>query len=369
MLKAEVGVVLSIEASRAGAQEAVIEVAGKRARALNYPRLTGPIAGGERVLLNTTAVRLGLGTGGLHFVMKRLDDRDNATPPATPDEPGHVIKLRYTPLQFSCLSAEEADSPHHEALRTASSLNGAPVVACSLHSMIAPAAAGVKALLPAARVVYVMTDAAALPIAVSRLVAQLQEAGLLDTTVTCGQAFGGAYEAVNLFSGLLTARLVGEADVIIAGQGPGNVGTGTLYGFGGIEQGEIINATAVLGGRPVAAVRISFADPRERHRGVSHHSLVALGRVALARAAVVLPQISDDRARQVGEKLAAADIPDRHDIVTASGEAGLAELARRGVAVKSMGRAVDDDPEFFLAAAAAGEYAASRCAGSEPAEG
>lgn len=358
MLKVEPGVVRAIEAVRTGAQEALVEVCGADERAINYLDLTGPVAPGDRVLLNTTAARMGLGTGGMHFVMKRIGSEGEPEPEEGREQSGHIIKLRYTPLQFSCLSAEEPDSPYHETLRTASNLGGAPVIATPLHSMIAPAAAGVKATSPELRVVYVMTDAAALPIAVSRLVSQLAEVGLLDATVTCGQAFGGDYEAVNIFSGLLTARVAAEADVIIAGQGPGNVGTATLYGFGGIEQGEIINAASVLNGRAVAVPRISFAEPRERHRVVSHHTLVALGRVALARATVVLPRMAQERAEQVRAKLDAADIPTRHDLVTESGEAGLAELAERGVEIKSMGRAVADDPEFFLAAAAAGEYAA-----------
>jgi hypothetical protein len=358
MLKAEPGVVARIETQRPGAQEAVVEVAGKTERALNYPALTGPIVPGDKVLLNTTAVRLGLGTGELHFVMKRLGDEGEKQMTEEPNQRGHIMKLRYTPLQFSCLSAEEPESPHHEALRTASDLAHTPVVSCLLHSMIAPAAAGVRAAAPDLRIAYVMTDAAALPMAVSRLVAQLQQAGLLDVTVTCGQAFGGDFEAVNIFSGLLTAKLAADADVIIAGQGPGNVGTATLYGFGGIEQGEIINATSVLGGRPVAALRISFADTRERHRAVSHHSLVALGRAALARAAVVIPEMAEERSAQVRAKLEAADIPARHEIVVENGEEGITELQERGVDIKSMGRSVADDPEFFLAAAAAGKYAA-----------
>jgi len=358
MLKAEAGAVLSIEATRAGAQELLVAVGGQTERAINYPLLTGEVTPGDQVLLNTTAVRMELGTGGLHFVMKRITGAGEAQMEKQPEPRGHIIKLRYTPLQFACLAAEEPDSPHHAALRTASNLRGTPVIASPLHSMIAPAAAGAKAAAPGLRVAYVMTDAAALPLAVSRLVPQLAEAGLLDATVTCGQAFGGDYEAVNLFSGLLVAKLAAGAGVIIAGQGPGNVGTATLYGFGGIEVGEIINAASVLGGRPVAMLRISFADPRERHRVVSHHSLVALGRAALARATVVMPEMADDRARQVREKLEAADIPTRHEVVTENGEAGLAELAERGVEVKSMGRAVADDREFFLAAAAAGEYAA-----------
>ncbi|UCH35817.1 MAG: DUF3866 family protein [Armatimonadota bacterium] len=363
MLKAEQGIVLTVETERAGAQEVTVEVGGRTERALNYPALTQPISAGDRVLLNTTAVRLGLGTGGLHFVMKRLTDEGTEEPEPQQEAPGHIIKLRYTPLQFSCISAEEQDSPHHAVLRTAHDLSGAPVIACPLHSMIAPAAAAVKAASPALRVAYVMTDAAALPMPVSRLVQQLKQADLLDASVTCGQAFGGDYEAINIFSGLLTARLVAKADIIIAGQGPGNVGTGTLYGFGGIEQGEIINATAVLHGRPVAVLRISFADPRERHQVVSHHSLVALGRVALARAAVIVPEMVEERAEQVRERLEAVEIPARHDVVTQSGEAGLWELARRRVDVKSMGRSIEEDREFFLAASAAGEYAAGLVGG------
>src|ERR687888_2176230 len=36
--------------------------------AVVYPALVGPVGLGDRVLVNTTAVELGLGTGGVHFV-------------------------------------------------------------------------------------------------------------------------------------------------------------------------------------------------------------------------------------------------------------------------------------------------------------
>ena len=75
-------------------------------------------------------------------------------------------------------------------------------------------------------------------------------------------------------------------DIAVVAQGPGNLGTGTRWGFSGVAAGEAVNAAAALGGRPVASLRISDADPRMRHRGVSHHSLTAYGRVALARADV-----------------------------------------------------------------------------------
>ena len=74
---------------------------------------------------------------------------------------------------------------------------------------------------------------------------------------------------------------------MVVAQGPGNLGTGTRWGFSGVAAGEAVNAAGVLGGRPVASLRVSGADPRERHRGMSHHSLTAYGRVALHPADLV----------------------------------------------------------------------------------
>ena len=71
------------------------------------------------------------------------------------------------------------------------------------------------------------------------------------------------------------------------------MGSGTALGFSGTQVAEAVNAAAALGGRPVACLRLSGADRRERHRGVSHHSLTALGRLALARCAVAVPELAD----------------------------------------------------------------------------
>jgi hypothetical protein len=117
-----------------------------------------------------------------------------------------------------------------------------------------------------------------------------------------------------------------------------------------------VNAVAVLGGRPVASLRISEADPRERHRGVSHHSLTSYGRVALARADVVLP----DLPGAFGARVAAAAEPlaARHTLVRVS-VAGLADALRAcPVPLSTMGRGLDKDLAYFLAAAAAGRHAA-----------
>jgi hypothetical protein len=388
------GTVSRIRRAWPGAVELEVAVAGEpsaQVRALAYPALTGRPEPGDRVLLNTTALDLGLGTGGYALVV--------AVPDRLPPDrsgPGHLVKARYTPLQAVVLGADEQGSPYHETLRTADDIGAMPVVVADLHSALAPVLAGLyfdaertyEERSPAAdaagpgarpepapgasgrtgqgpgqgpgpggvRVAYVMTDGGALPAWFSRTCATLREAGWLTGTITVGQAFGGDLEAVTLHSGLLAARHVLGADVAVVTQGPGNLGTGTRWGFSGVAAGEAVNAAAVLAGRPVAALRISEADPRERHRGVSHHSLTSYGRVALAHADVVVPILPGDFGTQVTEQ--ARPLGGRHTLVHV-GVGGLDEALRACPApLSTMGRGLDQDRAYFLAAAAAGRHAA-----------
>lgn len=324
--------------------------------ALCYPSLTGTCRCGERVLCNTTAVDRGLGTGGEHFVVAREGVGVSLDDPA----PGHLMKLRYTPLQRDFTVVEEEASRHHAVMATARHVGRMPVVCCGLHSQVAPVAAAIKARQPGLRVVYVMSDAASLPLAVSRTVPQLLAAGLIDGTVTTGQAFGGAIEAVTLHSGLIAARHVADADVAVVAIGPGIPGTATPFGHGGIAQGEAVNAAAAVGGTPIAVLRLSFADARDRHVPVSHQTLTALRDVALAPARVAVPRLPGPEASRVDEALVAAGIWERHERCLA-GTGFLPDC--RGVALRSMGRGPEDDSAFFLAAAAAGEVAADRTSG------
>jgi 8-oxo-dGTP pyrophosphatase MutT (NUDIX family) len=209
-----------------------------------------------------------------------------------------------------------------------------------------------------------MQDGGALPAWFSRSIAALTEAGWLAGTVTVGQAFGGEVEATSLHTGLLAARHVLGAELAIVAQGPGNLGTGTRWGFSGIAAGEAVNAASVLRGRPVCSLRVSAADPRPRHRGVSHHSLTAYGRVALAPAEIVVPDLGGDFGARVAA--AAAPLGARHALVRVS-VAGLDQALRAApVTLSTMGRGLDEDLPYFLAAAAAGRYAASLPAGSSP---
>lgn len=360
------GIVREVSGAREGLQRLTVEPdGGQPGPALNYTSLVGECAVGDTVLLNTTAVELGLGTGGAHFVVARVPAGGACEGVALEDASGgHIMKLRYTPLQRDVLAVESQESPHHAALSGAGDLAGMPVVCCGLHSHIPLVAAAIKEQVEDARVAYCMTDEAALPLALSDLVPACRAAGLLDATITCGQAFGGDYEAVTLHSALLAARHVAGAQVAIVAIGPGVVGTGSSFGHGGVAQGEAVNAAATLGGRPVVVLRMSFADARERHRGVSHHTTIALARVALAPAVVPVPVLPDAQAALVNASLDQAGVWLRHARVDVPAGPPLPDT--RGVPAKSMGRTPEDDPAFFAAAAAAGYAAASMLEPSAP---
>ena len=352
-----------------GAVELDVAVDGaptRPVRALAYPALTGCPRPGDRVLLNTTALDLGLGTGGYALVVA-VPDRL----PPDPELAGHLVKARYTPLQATVAGADEQGSPHHDVLRDADDIGGMPVVVADLHSALPAVLAGVldsagrsvagrprpgeTAPAQPPRIVYVMQDGAALPAWFSRSCAALKHAGWLAATVTTGQSFGGDLETVTVHTGLLAARHVLGADIAVVAQGPGNLGTGTRWGFSGVAAGEAVNAVAALGGRPVASLRVSGADPRERHRGISHHSLTAYGRVALARADVVVPGLPGELGALVAAQ--AARLGARHAVITVAVDGLEAALRAGPVRLSTMGRTLDEDLAYFLAAAAAGRHA------------
>jgi hypothetical protein len=353
------GIVAGIRATWRGAVELDAERTdtAELCRALAYSDLVPTPMVGDRLLLNVAALDARLGTGGYALVVAVLDAAGHPTgqPPAPR---GHLVKARYLPLQAMVAGADEQGSPYHDRLADADSLDGLPVVVADLHSAVPAVLAALRLDRPSARAVYVMSDHGALPLGFSRTVAALVEAGWLAATVTVGQAFGGDLEAVNVHSGLLAARLALEADVAVLTQGPGNLGTGTRWGFSGVACGEAVNATATLAGRPVGSLRISAADPRPRHRGVSHHSLTAYARVALLPADIAVPAFTGGLAALGAEVDAAVRVLDRHRLHRVE-LAGLEETLRFSpVRLSSMGRGLDDDPGYFLAAAAAGRLAA-----------
>ena len=344
------GVVTGLLEERPGLQRVEVDLGNGPERAYGLTRLTGPVAVGDRVVVNTTAVELGLGTGGWHVVHWNL-----ARDAWSERGPGHILKARYTSLQADVGSTEE-----HAVGRLADleSVDGMPVVVAGLHSQLPAVAAAYKQAAPGGRLVYVMTDGAALPLALSDLVAALRARGLLDATVTCGQAFGGDHEAVSLFSALVVARNLCGADAAVVAMGPGVVGTGTRLGFSAIEVGPALDAAAAVGATPLACLRASFADPRPRHQGLSHHSATALGLACRSRVTVPVPLVGGAEEARLRADLAAAGLDARHEIVGVRPPDVLALFDRHGLAVQSMGRPAAADPVLFACAAAAGALAA-----------
>src|SRR3954452_14079623 len=340
------GVVVALRAERAGLQKVDVELDGTGARAYVLTQLTGPVAAGDRVVLNTTAIDLDLGTGGWHFVHWNLERGAWVEP-----GPGHIMKLRYTSLQADVGSTEEHLDPELGACTDAA---GLPVVATPLHSQLPAVAVGIRSVRPDARIAYVMTDGAALPLALSDLVATLRDRGLIDTTITCGHAFGGDHEAVNVFSALMVAKHVVHADVAIVAMGPGIVGTGTALGFTGMEVGAVLDATVGVEGVPVGCLRASAADPRSRHVGISHHTVTALTVGTRSRVTVPLPALAGTAEEDLRTELELSGIAGRHDVVAVAVPDVIGRFAALDLRVTSMGRPAESDPILFQCAAAAG---------------
>lgn len=283
-----------------------------------YPRLTGEVEVGDDVVVNVQARELGLGSGGFDVLYLNLTRGLGGEP-----EPGaHVMKLPYTPLQHAVRHVEEASEVRPE-------LAGLPVVCCTLHSQVLPVLAGAGEL----RCVYVQLAGGALPVALSDAlrVAEVE-------TVAVGACFGGHYAAVSVASALVWAAAQ-DFEAVVCSVGPGIVGTGTVFGHGAVAAAEAANAARALDGLPVIAARVSDADARERHRGVSHHT-EALLELTFGEVSVAWPR-GWEAPHWLGGAQLAVDSSGWRD-------------ACAGLPLSHMGRGPDDDPRFFEAAFAAG---------------
>lgn len=273
-----------------------------------WREVTGPVVAGDEVLVNVQARELGLGSGGFDIVYANLT-RGLELPP---NDRAHVMALPYAPGQWAVRHAEEEDA-------LADELDGMPVVLCTVHSQVVP----VWAALRRERVVYVQVAGGALPLEISDAVRALE----LVARASVAPCFGGDARCVSIASALLWAAARGE--VAVCSVGPGIVGTGTRFGHGAVSLAEAANVAAALGGRPVLAARMSEADARERHRGLSHHTEAVLD-LTLAEIEVSSPEDGE------GWREACA-----------------------GLALSHMGRGPDEDPVHFAAAFGAGRLAAA----------
>ena len=273
---------------------------------VNYAEVTGVVEEGDDVLVNVQGRELRLGSGGFAVDYANLT-RGLDLPPAAG---AHVMALPYAPGQWAVRHAEEDGG-------LASSLDGCAVVLCTVHSQVAPAWAALRDR----RVAYVQVAGGALPLELSDTVRDLPFAA----RIAVAPCFGGDARCVSVASALLLAAT--RADVAICSVGPGIVGTGSRFGHGAVSLAEAANVASALGGRAILAARVSDADARERHRGLSHHTAavleLCLGSVALSRAE----------------------------------DGGGWREACEGLPLSHMGRGADEEPSHFAAAFAAGMLA------------
>jgi len=321
-------------------------------KAINYNQLTGPVEVGDILLVNTTAGTLGLGTGGVHFVMANLSGAEKELIPG-----GHGMKLKYTPIQSKLLLSEEAGSPYHSLFNEEIDFNKKVVYVGELHSMLPPLCAYLKYMSKGSlRIAYIMTDHGALPLCFSRNVLDLKKKNLLDITVTTGNAFGGDFECVNIYTALKAALNIGKCDIAILSMGPGILGTNTRYGFSGLELGLYVNLIHHLGGNCIYIPRIGFGDSRIRHRGISHHSLTVLRDIIDHPTFLIFPLMPKEKAMRIIEQLRQEGLFPRNPLLFYSGYGIQKAMEYYQVSSTTMGRSIKEDPFFFYELGAVGRY-------------
>ena len=329
MLTLRRGTVLSAGDPAGPMQELEVRLGGERRAALADVALVGPAHTGDEVVVNVAAVDLALGSGGFDIVHVNLTRGLTADGIAG----AHVMKLNYTSLQH-------AVHPVEERTPATAAIAAAPVAVAFLHGQLAPLAWAFKQAAPGARLGYVQTAGGALPGALSDVVRELGDRGLLDGHLAAGPAYGGADgDAVTTAGALQHGFGDRHWHAAVCGPGPGILGSGTRFGHGGMIALESAHTAAALGCPVVVAPRRSSADPRPRHRGLSHHTRTML---QLALVPLVVATAGEKPEPDVA----------KHDWRT--GAADLDAYAASGLPARTMGRSIEEDPAFFAAALAAG---------------
>ena len=300
---------------------------------------------GDEVIVNTAALDLRLGSGGFDVVHVNLTRGLGASGEGRE----HVIKLNYTSLQHPVepvelpvrlldgMGAKGAPEAREQSI---------PVLVLPLHGHLAPAAWAAAQAAPGLRVGYVQTAGGALPGSLSRDVKQLREQGLLCDHITAAPAYGGEHEALSVAGALDAGANSLRWDAALVGPGPGIIGSETRLGHGGMAALGNAHAALALGLPTLLSPRLSEADPRKRHQGVSHHTLTVL---ELLLGGVEVPVPDDHPA--IAAKLAEA-AGDRHKLHEASPD--LAGYVASGLPARTMGRSIEEDPLFFAAPLTAG---------------
>ncbi len=329
MLSLRQGTVIEVQPSRSDGEidEIVVDVDGVARPAFADVSMVGATEVGDSVVVNIEAVDLNLGSGGRDVVLVNLTRGLTGEP----DPNRHVMKLNYTALQTGVAPVESTklDVPI-----------AAPAAIFQLHGQLAPVAWAAANANPGLKLGYVQTGGGALPGKYSSTVKQLRERGLLCDHLTAAPAYGGDGEAMSTIGALHSGLRDRGWDAAVVGPGPGIIGSGTPLGHGGMNALDSTHCALALGCSAVLVARASSGDPRERHRGVSHHTRTVL-ELLLAQVTVAFSDGST--------------IPDeaaRHDARVV--EVEIEEYAASGLPSRTMGRDWTEDRQFFECAMAGG---------------
>jgi hypothetical protein len=329
--------------------ELTVDLGSERRPAIAHRSLTGEMAPGDDVVVNVAALDLGLGSGGVDIVHVNLTRGLDA-----PAKARAAVKLNYTSLQHTVAAVESTAGSAAGAAN--GPLAGAPldrpVAVLALHGQLEPVAWAAAQARPGARLGFIQTEGGALAGQRSRAVRELRRRGLLCEHLTAGPAFGGEAEAVTV-AGAIHAALTDHGwDAAIVGPGPGIVGSSSALGHGGLAALDSAHAALALGARVVLVPRLSDADPRPRHQGLSHHTATVLD-LLLHPVDVALPRELADRPTSLA----------RHRVRETQTEADLDGYQAAGLSARTMGRSIDEDALFFRAALAGGRALAEEVAG------
>jgi hypothetical protein len=354
-------------------QELTISIGGERRPAIADVGLIGPIQVGDELIVNVQARDLGLGSGGFDVVHVNLTRGLTDEGPPLPLG-AHAMKLNYTSLQHVVQPLDD------EQLRLP--LDG-PVAVLALHGQLAAVAWAFAESNPDATLGYVQTPGGALPGGHSRVVRELRERGLLAGHLTAGAAYGGEGESISTAGALHHGLQTLGWDAAVCGPGPGIVGSSSPLGHGGMHALDSAHTALALGAPTLVVARMSSADPRPRHRGISHHTLTVLDLllepVTVALPAGIRSPVGADLRAGLSSALRSAarvapakrarprlelevDRPARmarHDWRRAPVD--MPAYLRSALPAETMGRALLEDPLFFGAALAGGTVLADLC--------
>jgi hypothetical protein len=331
----------------------IVEIDGERRPAWADEVLLGEMRPGDEVVVNAAALDLRLGSGGFDVVHVNLTRGLGGGV----ESDAHVMKLNYTSLQHPVEPVEasvekplDSNGNSTQGYPTVGERVGMPVAVLPLHGHLAPAAWAAAQARPGIRVGFVQTAGGALPGSLSRDVTELRERGLLCGHITASPSYGGEHEALSTVGALDAAANALGWDAVLVGPGPGIIGSDTEFGHGGMSALDNAHASLSLGLPTILSPRLSSGDPRERHRGLSHHTATVL-ELLLAPVTVAVPEGASQLL-----------VTERHEVKLVGVD--LDAYASSGLPTSTMGRQLQDDPLFFEAPLAAGSLVASPAGGA-----